>query len=68
MKPIQIEVLRLLSSNEIPESDLAEIKRLIIKALSKNIDNAVDNLFEAKEWDEKKIAEWGKQHLRTPYK
>ena len=66
MKPLQIEVLKLLSSNEMPEGDLLKIKRLIIKALSGKIDDELDKTFKKRGWDEKKIREWEKLHLRTP--
>jgi hypothetical protein len=68
MKQTQIEILKLLSSNDIPEADLIEIKRFIIKSLSGKIDTAVDKLFKSNNWDEKQIENWGKKHLRTPYK
>lgn len=67
MNPLQLQILKLLSTNEFTEKDLVGIKQLIIQSLSQNIDNAVNNLFETNNWDEKKIQEWGKKHLRSYY-
>lgn len=68
MKPLQIEILKLLSSNDVPDAELLKIKRLLIKALSGKIDEAVDKMFKEKKWDEKRIKEWSKLHIRTSYK
>ena len=67
MSTTQIEILKLLTSNQIPEKDLAAIKQLIIQSLTTHIDQSVNQLFEENNWDEKKINEWSTKHLRTPY-
>lgn len=68
MKPLQLQIIKLLSSNDMAEDDLLEIKRLVTKLLSKKIDEDIDSTFKKRKWGKKKIQEWGKLHDRTPYK
>ena len=68
MKPLQLQIIKLLSSNEVAEVDLLEIKRLITKSVSEKIDDEVESTFKKRRWGKKKIQEWGKLHQRTSYK
>ena len=68
MKPLQLQIIKLLSSNEVAEADLLEIKRLITKSLGEKIDEAVEDTFKKRKWGKKKIQEWGKLHQRSSYK
>jgi hypothetical protein len=49
------------------ESDYIEIKRFIVKKLSKNIDEEMERLEKEKGWTQETYEQWGKEHLRTPY-
>ncbi len=63
----QLELLKLFSL-DLSEEQLKEIKSLLIKYFAEKVTLEMDNLFEAKGWDEKKIEEWSKEHMRTKYK
>lgn len=62
----QLDMLRLFQ-NPMPEQDYVEIKRVIVKALAKNIDTEMELLEKEKGWTEQTYEDWGKEHLRTPY-
>ena len=62
----QQDMLRLFK-NPMPEPDYIEIKRFIVKMLSKNIDDEMERLAKEKGWNEETYEQWGKEHLRTPY-
>ena len=57
-----------LFSREVPEEDWIEIKNLISKYFAEKASDEMDKLFEQNGWGEEKIEEWGKEHMRTPYK
>lgn len=62
----QQDMLRLFK-NPMSESDYIEIKRFIVKKLSKNIDDEMERLEKEKGWTQETYEQWGKEHLRTPY-
>lgn len=62
----QQDMLRLFKK-PMPESDYIEVKRFIVKMLSKNIDDEMESLAKEKGWNEETYEQWGKEHLRTPY-
>ncbi len=62
----QQEMLRLFKK-PMPEPDYIEIKRFIVKMLSKNIDDEMERLAKEKGWTQETYEQWGKEHLRTPY-
>ena len=64
---VQKELLRLFSQ-EVPEEQLLEIKKLLAAYFAKQVDIQMDTLWSEKEWNESKIEEWKNSHLRTPYK
>lgn len=62
----QQDMLRLFK-NPMPEPDYTEIKRFIVKVLSKNIDDEMERLAKEKEWTQETYEQWGREHIRTPY-
>ncbi len=60
----QLDMLRLFQ-NPMPEQDYVEIKRVIVKALAKNIDTEMELLEKEKGWTEQTYEDWGKEHVRT---
>lgn len=63
----QQDMLRLFKT-PMSESDYTEIKRFIVKKLSKNIDDEMERLEKEKGWSQDTYEQWGKEHLRTPYR
>ncbi len=61
----QLDMLRLFQ-NPMPEQDQVEIKRVIVKALAKNIDTEMELLEKEKGWTEQTYEDWGKEHLGNP--
>jgi len=62
----QQDMLRLFK-NPMSESDYTEIKRFIVKKLSKNIDDEMERLEKERGWSQETYEQWGKEHLRIPY-
>ncbi len=60
----QLDMLKLIQ-NPMPEQVYVEIKRVIVQALSKNIDTEMGPLEKEKGWTEQTYEDWGKEHLRT---
>ena len=63
----QQDMLRLFKS-PMPEQDYNEIRRFVVKNLAKNIDDEMERLEKEKEWRQETYEQWGKEHMRTPYK
>jgi len=63
----QLDMLRLFQS-PMPEQDYNEIKRFVVKTLAKNIDDEMERMEKEKGWTQETYEEWGKEHMRTPYK
>ncbi|MCW3106150.1 MAG: hypothetical protein JWQ09_656 [Segetibacter sp.] len=63
----QLEMLRLLKK-PLPEQDYKEIKKFIVKILARNVDDEMERLEKEKGWTEENYEQWGKEHMRTPYK
>ena len=63
----QLDMLRLFQS-PMPEQDYNEIKRFVVKTLAKNIDDEMERLEKEKGWTQETYEQWGKEHMRTPYK
>lgn len=63
----QLEMLRLFK-NPMENSDYVEIKRLIVKILARKIDDEMSILEKRNDWTPDTYEQWGKEHLRTPYK
>ncbi len=63
----QMDMLRLFK-NPMRQQDYNEIRSLAVKLLAQNIDEEMDDLEKRKEWNQDTYEQWGKEHLRTPYK
>lgn len=63
----QIDMLRLFK-NPMRQQDYNEIRNLAVKLLAQNIDNEMDDLEKQKDWNQDIYEQWGREHLRTPYK
>lgn len=63
---IQLELLKLFSTN-ISDSDVLDIKQLIINYYAQKIDNELDTLWEQRQYNANTISTWANEHLRTPY-
>jgi hypothetical protein len=63
----QLDMLQLFK-NPMSQDDYDQIKRLAVKILAKNIDEEMNNLEKKNEWNTDTYEQWGKEHLRTPYK
>lgn len=64
---LQIEILKMFRFN-LSESQLNEIRELLISYFSKSTDKEITRLWEANEWSEQTIENWLTEHHRTPYK
>lgn len=64
---LQLELLKIYSFN-ISNNQLLEIKSILSKYFANRISEDIDNLFEEKGWNENKIKEWSKEHMRTNHK
>lgn len=64
---MQIELLKLFS-RDIEEEDLKELKRLMVKYLSKNLFDKADKQWEEKSLSNDDMDKLLNTHLRTPYK
>ena len=63
----QQDMLRLFKI-PMPEEDYNEIKKFVVKTLAKNIDDEMERLEKEKGWTQETYEQWGKEHMRTPYK
>ena len=63
---LQLELLRVFNF-ELSEEQLKEIRALLADYFASKASSEMDTLFEEKGWDEGKIEEWSKEHMRTEY-
>ncbi len=63
----QLDMVRLL---KIPmaEEDYLQMRRLAVQLLAKKIDEEMERLEKEKGWTQDTYEQWGKEHMRTPYK
>ncbi len=61
---LQLELLKLYSYN-VSDEELKDIRRLLADYFAKKIDQEMDSLWEAKEWNEQTIESWKNEHLRS---
>lgn len=66
LNPTQIHLLKMFSFSKTKE-DLDNIKDALMQYFAKNVENAMDALWDAGKWDNEKNEEILKEHLRTPY-
>lgn len=64
---MQLELLKLFS-RDIEDKDLKEIKKLIVKYLSKKLGNTANKVWEEKNWTDEDMDKLLNTHMRTPYK
>jgi hypothetical protein len=63
----QLAMIRLFEK-PFPEEDYNEIRRFIVKTLAKKLDEEMERLEKEKGWTQETYEQWGKEHMRTPYK
>ena len=64
---VQLHLLELFSG-DMTNQELSDIIGLLKSYYAKRVDKGMDQRWEEKGWDEKTIEQWGKEHMRTPYK
>jgi len=62
----QLEILKLFR-RELNETDLLEIKRLIVQYLGEKITKMADHVWEEKNWNQDDMEKLLNSHNRTPY-
>ena len=65
--PAQQRILRMMSYINTPEA-LDELEWVLRKYYSAKLDEKLNRLCEEKKITEDMIEQWGKEHMRTPYK
>ena len=65
--PAQYELINLLSCID-KEEDIIELKEVLVQFLNRCLQREIDKLWDAGIINEKVIEDWGKEHMRTPYK
>ncbi|GAB2490497.1 hypothetical protein GCM10027164_19860 [Algoriphagus taiwanensis] len=63
---LQLELLKVFSHN-LSESELKEIKALLLDYFSKKAISAADKVWESENWDEEKLKSILNDSERTPY-
>ena len=63
----QYELINLLSCVN-KEDDLAELKNVIVQFLNTRMQREIDKLWDAGAINDQQVEQWGKEHMRTPYK
>lgn len=63
----QLEVLNALN-NISSEAELNELKDLLARFFAQKAQQAIDDLWDNGAIDEQTIDQWGREHMRTPYR
>ena len=63
---LQLELLRMFHY-DLGDEQLSEIKNLLAQYFADKLTSEIDSLFEANNWGDEKIEEWGNEHMRTKY-
>lgn len=63
----QLEILKLFS-RDLSETDLIDLKRLIVRFLAEKATRLADEIIDQKEWSDDDINKLAHTHLRTTYK
>ncbi len=63
----QLQMLQLFK-DPMPEEDFLQMKRLAVQLLAKKVDEEMERLEKEKGWTQETYEQWGKEHMRTPYK
>jgi len=64
---LQLELLKLFAK-EVPETDLLEIRKMLIQYFAKKAMDLADEAWEKNEWSEQDEKRFLEEHFRTPYK
>ena len=64
---VQWELLKMFEYN-VSENQLLEIKQLLVRYFSNQIDNDMDKLWEQNQWSSDTIEEWANGHFRSKSK
>lgn len=54
--------------NNLKDDELAELKWLLIEFKARQLQKALDELWEKNGWNQETMDQWAKEHNRTPYK
>lgn len=63
----QLKILQMMSYIKTDE-ELEELQNVLSDYYAKKVDKEMDSLWENGVINEKTIEQWGKEHMRTPYK
>lgn len=63
----QLEIIQLFSSN-LNDTDLSDLKRLLIAYKAERLARKINQLWEDKKWSQDTMDSFLEMHLRTPYK
>lgn len=63
----QLDMLQLFK-DPMPEEDYQQMRKLAVHLLAKKLDNEMERLEKEKGWNQETYEQWGKEHMRTPYK
>lgn len=63
----QLELLKLFA-NDIPDEELIDLKRLIVKYYAKKLEEKATKIWEEKNWTDEDMDKFLNTHMRTPYK
>ena len=67
LNAVQLHLLELFSG-DMADQELSDIKAILKSYYAKRVDEDMDALWDQKEWNEETVEQWGKEHMRTPYK
>ena len=65
--PVQVEILNAMSYLH-TEEDLQELKHLLSRFLAMRADKEMERLWNEGFITDQTIEDWGKEHMRTPYR
>ena len=67
ISPAQYELLNILSCIN-KDEDLVELKTVIVQFLNSRLQKEIERQWDNGNLTEEKVAAWGQEHMRTPYK
>ena len=67
ISPAQYELLNILSCIN-KDEDIAELKTVIVQFLNSRLQKEIERQWDNGNLNEEKVAAWGQEHMRTPYK
>lgn len=63
----QLSMIQLFKT-PMPEADFLQMKQLAVQLLAKQLDDEMKRLEQERGWTQETYEQWGKTHMRTPYK